>query len=355
MRTITCKCSFAWSTDCSINRLIDWLIGWSIDWLIDLIDWLVGWSVDWSVDWLIDWLHHILVEFPLLCILFFSLHFRADLFCNEEIPELLEYKPWWETVLKTPGKESLLSFSEEELDVLKELPRQQFQVSPDALPYTWSTLAELIFGYAYDHRTTLGSPTVRYCRCFLNGIFCHMRNDRISIDWLIGWLMDWSIDFPSILLVVVLCVLYRWNRHGPWPSCLLHSHALTVSPASKRPSARPFAVVSSSLCIVTSNSHPSCSKTSRKSSPWAVRHSSNVSWPFAGSALAPRRTATSSTTSTWPATASGFRRSRRRTSNPWPGRWRILRWRNRTWAWIWWTRKRRQSWPCESRPMSPSR
>lgn len=86
--------------------------------------------------------------------------FRADLFYSDEIHEILDYKPWWDVVPAVPVHDSQY-FTEEELDVLKELPRQHLHVSLDSMPFTWSTLAELIFGYAYDNRTTLGSPTVR--------------------------------------------------------------------------------------------------------------------------------------------------------------------------------------------------
>ncbi|OWA54022.1 Protein SHQ1-like protein [Hypsibius exemplaris] len=88
-------------------------------------------------------------------------HYLADLFYNEEIDELLNFKPWWIEVANSPAPvNDKLYFTEDELDVLKELPRQHLHVPLDALPYTWSTLAELIFGYAYDYRTTMGSSTV---------------------------------------------------------------------------------------------------------------------------------------------------------------------------------------------------
>ncbi|GAU95327.1 hypothetical protein RvY_06961 [Ramazzottius varieornatus] len=88
-------------------------------------------------------------------------HYLADMFCNEEIHEVMDYKPWWKDQPTSPVDVALHGrYTEEELDILKELPRQHLHVHPENLRATWNTLAELVFSFAYDHRITLGEPTV---------------------------------------------------------------------------------------------------------------------------------------------------------------------------------------------------
>ncbi|XP_055358005.1 protein SHQ1 homolog [Paramacrobiotus metropolitanus] len=88
-------------------------------------------------------------------------HYLSNLFDEEELTKIEEiccYQPWWTTL--AGNGEQKVDFDGEEVDVLKELPRHEIKVSPDVVPIVWATLAEIIFAYAYDHRTTMGNSTV---------------------------------------------------------------------------------------------------------------------------------------------------------------------------------------------------
>lgn len=71
---------------------------------------------------------------------------------------IIDFSPWWcasDACITGPEH-----FTEDELDEFEELSQRDVTVDRDLLSIVWGTLTELVFAYAYDFRTNLGSPTV---------------------------------------------------------------------------------------------------------------------------------------------------------------------------------------------------
>uniref|UniRef100_T1J969 Protein SHQ1 homolog n=1 Tax=Strigamia maritima TaxID=126957 RepID=T1J969_STRMM len=81
-------------------------------------------------------------------------HYLADLYDCDEIEEIVNYLPFWE-------KETTnIEFTEDEQFILKELPRREYLLSANELRFVGLGLVDLIYCYAYQHRTTFSETNV---------------------------------------------------------------------------------------------------------------------------------------------------------------------------------------------------
>ncbi|XP_076452080.1 protein SHQ1 homolog [Babylonia areolata] len=81
-------------------------------------------------------------------------YYLADLYDNSEIPDILNFKPWWVDMSKgctlTPeAKEKMLN-----------LPKKSYLLDAEELNGVYLGLVDLIFAYAYNHRVLYGENNV---------------------------------------------------------------------------------------------------------------------------------------------------------------------------------------------------
>ncbi|EEB08397.1 box H/ACA snoRNP assembly protein Shq1 [Schizosaccharomyces japonicus yFS275] len=86
-------------------------------------------------------------------------YYLADFFDSEQIDEVIKFVPEYRKTYQqfSAGETVPFEFTEEERRVLMQLPRREYLISNPKKIYL--NLIELIFAYAYDHRTTYGEPT----------------------------------------------------------------------------------------------------------------------------------------------------------------------------------------------------
>uniref|UniRef100_A0A1B6H022 Protein SHQ1 homolog n=1 Tax=Cuerna arida TaxID=1464854 RepID=A0A1B6H022_9HEMI len=129
---------------------------------------------------------------------FSSDHYLADFMEPKVLKEYLEYSPPW--LSKTCGTVKLTDVEKESL---KKLGNKEFLLSKEDKVSVWLSLVDIVFAFAYNHRTTLGENTVESA-------------------WTINKLsatLSWFANHSSIHSVVVSCFrrmltypLYRhWN------------------------------------------------------------------------------------------------------------------------------------------------
>ncbi|KAK3581255.1 hypothetical protein CHS0354_032981 [Potamilus streckersoni] len=112
-------------------------------------------------------------------------HYLADLYEDEAIQNLLSYKPPWsaelQQVQRSIAVDDAVILTEEEKEKLRKLPRKEYLIDDKVLPSVYLGLVDIIFAYAYDHRTTEGeknvesgwticklSSTLSWLECFSN-------------------------------------------------------------------------------------------------------------------------------------------------------------------------------------------
>ena len=82
-------------------------------------------------------------------------HYVAEYLEPELINEYMEFKAEWETL-----KVDEIAFSEEDIDLLKELPNKEYLLNDKEIRSITLGLVDILFGSCYNHRTTLGESTV---------------------------------------------------------------------------------------------------------------------------------------------------------------------------------------------------
>lgn len=80
-------------------------------------------------------------------------HYLADWAQPEYIEPLLTFECWWE-------KSSQVEYLDEEVDILKDLPKKEFLLDKREEFLVSFSLIDILFGYAYNIRSTMGENTV---------------------------------------------------------------------------------------------------------------------------------------------------------------------------------------------------
>lgn len=98
-------------------------------------------------------------------------HYLADWAQPDLIEPLLEYEPCWE-------KTSEATFLDEEVDILKDLPKKEFLLEKKELQLVCFSLVDILFAHAYNARTTMGENTVESSWTVnkLSGTLCWLQN-----------------------------------------------------------------------------------------------------------------------------------------------------------------------------------
>nr|CAD7255734.1 unnamed protein product [Timema shepardi] len=81
-------------------------------------------------------------------------HYLADLMDNPDIPALLAYKTPW-----NGQKVDEINFTVAEQDTMKELPNREFLLDKEVNKMIYLGVVDLLAGYCYNHRSTLGENT----------------------------------------------------------------------------------------------------------------------------------------------------------------------------------------------------
>ncbi|XP_057663426.1 protein SHQ1 homolog isoform X1 [Diorhabda carinulata] len=76
-------------------------------------------------------------------------HYLADYIENEDILSLLQLKTPWNDI-----KDDDITFSNKELDFLKDLPNINYELSELQIKYVFNGLIDILYAYCYDGRTT---------------------------------------------------------------------------------------------------------------------------------------------------------------------------------------------------------
>ncbi|XP_033822539.2 protein SHQ1 homolog [Periophthalmus magnuspinnatus] len=89
-------------------------------------------------------------------------HYLADLFEDNEIKGLLNYKPWW-TKLKCPsdqGGDAGVLFTEEEKEQLRRFTNRSYLHDKTTRGQVWLSLVDILLAYSYEVRSTEGEHNV---------------------------------------------------------------------------------------------------------------------------------------------------------------------------------------------------
>ncbi|XP_055017016.1 protein SHQ1 homolog isoform X2 [Boleophthalmus pectinirostris] len=89
-------------------------------------------------------------------------HYLADLFEDDEIKGLLNYKPWW-TKLKCPSDqegETGVFFTEEEKEQLRRFTNRSYLFDKTSRGQVWLSLVDILLAYCYEVRSTEGEHNV---------------------------------------------------------------------------------------------------------------------------------------------------------------------------------------------------
>lgn len=81
-------------------------------------------------------------------------HYMADLVQSECIEPYMTYKAEWDTLQKDQ-----VTFSESEVDLLKELPNKEHLLNSEDVQKLCLNLVDILYASCYNHRTTLGENT----------------------------------------------------------------------------------------------------------------------------------------------------------------------------------------------------
>lgn len=82
-------------------------------------------------------------------------HYMADLMEPECIESYIAYTAEWDTL-----ERDKVTFSEAELDLLKELPNKEYLLDAEDIKKLCLNLIDILYASCYNHRTTLGESTV---------------------------------------------------------------------------------------------------------------------------------------------------------------------------------------------------
>lgn len=140
-------------------------------------------------------------------------YYLADLFNVEQIQHLLDYKPPWREMFlqqrenlsaKYEGdssNETRAQFTDAEKDQLRRLPNKDYLLDKEEEVSLYLGLVDIIYAYAYNHRTTEGENTVESCWTLA----------RISSTF------SWFESFTSVKDVLISCarrtLAYPLYRH----------------------------------------------------------------------------------------------------------------------------------------------
>jgi len=78
----------------------------------------------------------------------------ADLMESEYIKPYITYVAEWNTLQKDQ-----VTFSETEVDLLKELPNKEYLLDSEDIKKLFLNLVDILYASCYNHRTTLGENT----------------------------------------------------------------------------------------------------------------------------------------------------------------------------------------------------
>ncbi|XP_067024259.1 protein SHQ1 homolog isoform X2 [Acropora muricata] len=140
-------------------------------------------------------------------------YYLADLFNVEQIQHLLDYKPPWREMFlqkredlsakyeSDSSNETRAQFTDAEKDQLRRLPNKDYLLDKEEEIPLYLGLVDIIYAYAYNHRTTEGENTVESCWTIA----------RISSTF------SWFESFTSVKDVLISCarrtLAYPLYRH----------------------------------------------------------------------------------------------------------------------------------------------
>ncbi|XP_070559764.1 protein SHQ1 homolog isoform X2 [Ptychodera flava] len=140
-------------------------------------------------------------------------HYLADLYQDEMVQQILAYQPsWFEEYEKSRSQQSfvdgnlsanqsIVKFTEEEKEQLRKLPNKEYLLDKQTQNSLFFGLLDIIFAYAYNHRTTEGENTVESA-----WTICKLSST-----------LSWLQTFTSLQDVVVSChrrsLCYPLYRH----------------------------------------------------------------------------------------------------------------------------------------------
>lgn len=87
---------------------------------------------------------------------FSSDHYLADLYDDELIEPIIAYKPPWD-LIKSSEK---LKFSDEEIEVLKNLPNKEYLLTQEEYDKVTYSLIDILFAYCYEKRVTYNENNI---------------------------------------------------------------------------------------------------------------------------------------------------------------------------------------------------
>lgn len=145
---------------------------------------------------------------------YYAAEFAGDADGNDAFSAVMAYRPWWRLYasdglssahqprgpvaelaatlttlsLQPPDDHGTIVFDETEREEMSRLPRKTYLLDARELHEAYCALVGIVFGYAYDHRTTEGEPTVESpwtifklaaCLCHLDTSICLPRDALI--------------------------------------------------------------------------------------------------------------------------------------------------------------------------------
>lgn len=124
-------------------------------------------------------------------------HYIADLYHDEEIQQLLKYRPEWEDLYDKIQSDStinspddIVQFTYKEKERLQKLPNKEYILEKNQVKVALLSLIDIVFAYAFNKRTTEGENTV-------------------ESGWTInklGATLSWVETFSSVHEVAVTCI-----------------------------------------------------------------------------------------------------------------------------------------------------
>jgi protein SHQ1 len=161
-------------------------------------------------------------------------HYLADKYDNDEIEEIINYQPWWYKQCAD------CKLSQEAKDLMLKLPKKKYLIDKEVLPCVYFSLVDIIFAYAFNHRTLFGE------------------NNAVS-----GWTMAklartlcWLDTFTSLQDVIVSCFRRAliFPLHRNWDVCIkVLEDVQTLFAGGKKPLLKCLLDVYS--CMVVSDPH----------------------------------------------------------------------------------------------------
>ncbi|XP_019741360.1 protein SHQ1 homolog, partial [Hippocampus comes] len=89
-------------------------------------------------------------------------HYLADLFEDDEIRRLLQFRSWWTKLVPSPEQEEepVIQFSSEEKEQLRKFNNQSYLLDKTLRHQVWLSLVDIILAYCYEVRSTQGEHNV---------------------------------------------------------------------------------------------------------------------------------------------------------------------------------------------------